>query len=219
VGNLRPPQIVKRNNFPSDRVGKPSLRGQIFFGRTGRAKVFLEGSQTIPLARGASGTALHGDFVELFRLPPKKKERKRGKERPPRFEVRKIVRRETDEFLGYFSTEIGRPVITSENPRIPIPFKILGEVKGINEHDKVLAKLVRWDPPARIPTCKIVRVLGPGNDARTDHKGILAKYGLSQIFPPNVEKEANSFGRRSYRQEGFAECFHYYYRSLGRARF
>ncbi len=177
-------------------MGKPSLRGKIFFGRTGRAKVLLEGSQPIPLARGASGTALHGDLVELFRLPPKKKERKRAKDRPPRFEVRKIIRRETDEFLGYFSTEIGRPVITSENPRIPIPFKILGDVKGINEGDKVLAKLVRWDPPARIPTCKIVRVLGPGDDARTDHKGILAKYGLSQNFPPNVEKEAISFGKQ-----------------------
>jgi hypothetical protein len=114
-------------------MGKSPIRGTIYFSRTGRAKVHPDKGQPLSLARGASGTALHGDLVELFRLPPKKKERKRGKERPPRFEVRKIIRRETDEFLGYFSTEIGRPVITSENPRIPIPFKILGEVKEINE--------------------------------------------------------------------------------------
>ena len=116
-------------------MGKSPIRGTIYFSRTGRAKVHPVKGQPLSLARGASGTALHGDLVELFRLPPKKKERKRGKERPPRFEVRKIIRRETDEFLGYFSTEIGRPVITSENPRIPIPFKILGDVKGINEQD------------------------------------------------------------------------------------
>ena len=177
-------------------MGKSPIRGTIYFSRVGRAKVHPEKGQPISLARGSSGTALHGDLVELFRLPPKKKERKRGNERPPRFEVRKIIRRETNEFLGNFSAEIGRPVITSENPRIPIPFKILGEVKGINEGDKVLAKLVRWDPPARIPTCKILRIIGPGDDARTDHKGILAKYGLSQNFPPNVEKEANSFGNQ-----------------------
>jgi ribonuclease R len=177
-------------------MGKSPIRGIIYFSRTGRAKVHPDKGQPISLARGASGTSLHGDLVELYRLPPKKKERNRSKERPPRFEVRKIIRRETDEFLGFFSTEIGRPVITSENPRIPIPFKILGEVKEINEQDKVLVKFVRWDPPARIPTCKIIRVIGPGGDALTDHKGILAKYGLSPSFPSNVEKEAISFGKQ-----------------------
>ena len=59
---------------------------------------------------------------------------------------------------------------------------------------KVLVKFVRWDPPARIPTCKILKVLGPGDDARTDHKGILAKYGLSQTFSQKVENEAKAYG-------------------------
>ena len=70
----------------------------------------------------------------------------------------------------------------------------MGDTKNAHENDKVLVKFVRWDPPARIPTCKILRVLGPCNDARTDHKGILVKYGLSQNFPDHVEKEAKSFG-------------------------
>ena len=56
----------------------------------------------------------------------------------------------------------------------------------------MLVKFIRWDPPARIPTCKILRVLGPGDDARTDHKGILAKYGLSPTFPQKVENEAKA---------------------------
>ena len=44
------------------------------------------------LARGAGGTGLHGDLVELYSLPPKKKDRKKkgSKARPPRFEVRKF---------------------------------------------------------------------------------------------------------------------------------
>ena len=49
-------------------------------------------------------------------------------------------------------------------------------------------------PPARIPTCKILKVLGPSEDARTDHKGILAKYGLAQVFPKKVEEEAKAYG-------------------------
>jgi len=72
----------------------------------------------------------------------------------------------------------------------------MGDIRRAQENDKVLVKFVRWDPPARIPTCKIIKVLGPANDARTDHKGILAKYGLSQSFPHKVEEEAKSFGQK-----------------------
>ena len=68
----------------------------------------------------------------------------------------------------------------------------MGDTRNAQEREKVLVKFVRWDPPARIPTCKILRVLGPGDDARTDHKGILAKYGLSPTFPQKVENEAKS---------------------------
>lgn len=150
------------------------------------------------MARGASSTALHGDLIELFRLPPKKKDKKKfkhgGKPKPHRFEVRKIVKRNTDEFLGFFSHELGRTLVHTENSRIPIPFKVMGDTKNAQEHDKVLVKFVRWDPPARIPTCKILKVLGPSEDARTDHKGILAKYGLAQVFPKKVEEEAKAYG-------------------------
>ena len=73
-----------------------------------------------------------------------------------------------------------------------MPFKVIGDTRNAQEREKVLVKFVRWDPPARIPTCKILRVLGPGDDARTDHKGILAKYGLSPTFPQKVENEAKA---------------------------
>ena len=55
-------------------VGKNKVRGTLYFGKQGRAKVVVEGrDEPISLARGASGTALHGDLVELQVLPPKKK--------------------------------------------------------------------------------------------------------------------------------------------------
>ncbi len=155
------------------------------------------------MPRGASSTALHGDVVELHCLPSKKADRRRkGKNlKPSRFEVRKIVKRNTDEFLGFFSMELGRPLVNSENSRIPIPFKVMGDTKVARDQDKVLVKFVRWDPPARIPTCKILSVLGPSNDALTDHKGILAKFGLSKTFPPKVEQEAEKFAKKVTEKE------------------
>ena len=177
-------------------MGKTKVHGVLFFGKQGRAKVIVEGqNEPISLAKGYSGTALHGDTVELIALPPKKRKfdrKKRGnREGKQRFEVRKIVKRGTTEFLGYLKKDLGRALVQAENSRFFIPFKILGDVRNGMEQDKVLAQFVRWDPPAKIPMCKILRVLGPSDDPLTDHKGILAKYGLSTSFPEKVNQEAN----------------------------
>jgi ribonuclease R len=178
-------------------VGKNKVRGTLYFGRQGRAKVVVDGrDEPISLARGATGTALHGDLVELHVLPPKKKKtdrrKNRGKSPKLRYEVRKIVKRETTNFLGYLKKDIGRFLIQAENSRLFVPFKILGDVRKAREGDKIVAQFVRWDPPARLPMCKIIRVLGPGDDPLTDHKGILAKFGLSGNFPDKVENESKS---------------------------
>jgi ribonuclease R len=177
-------------------VGKDKIHGVLYFGKQGRAKVVIEGkNEPIALAKGYSSTALHGDTVELTVLPPKKKKfnrKKRVKKAPKlRYEVRKIVKRGTKDFLGYLRRDLGRSLVQAENSRLFVPFKILGDDRRAEEHDKVLAQFVRWDPPARIPMCKILRVLGPGDDPLTDHKGILAKYGLNGSFSDKVNEEAS----------------------------
>ena len=178
-------------------MSKGKITGTLYFGKQGRAKVIVEGwDEPVSLAKGYSGTALHGDTVELHVLPPKKKnfvrKNRPGKSSKARYEVRKVVKRETDEFLGYLQEDSGRSSVNAENSRLFIPFKIMGDARNAQPHDKVVAKFVRWDPPARIPTCKIIRVLGPGDSPQTDHLGILAKYGLSSTFPHKVEEQAKA---------------------------
>jgi ribonuclease R len=170
----------------------------LLFGKQGRAKVHVESfnGEPISLAKGLTSTALHGDFVELRILPPKKKKfdrrKKKFSEQKARYEVRKIIRRNTKDFLGYLKKDGGRFLVEAENSRLFIPFKILGDARKGNPGDKVVAQFSRWDPPAKIPTCKILRVLGPGGEAQTDHLGILAKFGLSAKFPHKVEEEAKA---------------------------
>ena len=63
-------------------MSKFKVHGVLFFGKQGRAKVFVDGiNEPISLAKGASSTALHGDMVELRKLPPKKKKSDRRKKR------------------------------------------------------------------------------------------------------------------------------------------
>ena len=181
-------------------MSKGKIIGILYFGRQGRAKVVVDGwDEPISLAKGASGTALHGDSVELHILPPKKNkfERRKNKGKPAklRYEVKKVVKRGTDEFLGYLKKDLGRSLVDAENSRLFIPFKILGDNRNGQPSDKVVAKFVRWDPPARIPTCKVIRVLGPGDNPLTDHQGILAKFGLSGSFPSKVKEQANAIAQ------------------------
>ena len=95
-------------------------------------------------------------------------------------------------FWVILKKDLGRWLIEAENSRLFVPFKILGDQRNAKEHDKVLAQFVRWDPPARIPMCKVLRVLGPSDDPLTDHKGILAKYGLNANFPEKVNIESQN---------------------------
>ena len=61
-------------------MGKYKVHGVLYFGKQGRAKVIVEeGGEPISLAKGASGTALHGDTVQLRELPPKKRNLNEGK--------------------------------------------------------------------------------------------------------------------------------------------
>ena len=62
------------------------------------------------MAKGYTGTALHGDTVELISLPPKKEIRSQKKDkRKQRFEVRRIIKRGTREFLGYIKKTLAGP--------------------------------------------------------------------------------------------------------------
>ena len=197
-------------------MGKEAVHGVLYFRRDGRASVHVEGkNEPIPLAKGASGTALHGDEVRLRRLSQKSRKGSRKKNfgrKPskPRYEVVKIQKRGTDEFLGYLQKIGQRRIIQAENSRFFAPFKIVGKECGAKIGDKILAKFDRWDSPAPTPSCRILRVLGPGGEPMTDHLGILAKYGLSSKFPEKVVKEASKSpdqvrttdrkGRRDYRK-------------------
>ena len=177
-------------------MGKDSVQGVLYIRRNGRAGVRIEGREDpISLAQGASGTALDGDEVELRRFPPKKpkgkpKKKFGGKPGKPRYGVAKILKRGTDEFLGYLSRSGKKTTLAAESSRLNVPFKVIGDSSVARNGEKVLAKFYRWDSPAPLPSCRILRVLGPAGDPVTDHVGILAKYGLSGEFPQKVDEEA-----------------------------
>ena len=176
-------------------MGKNSVHGVLFFRRNGRAAVKIEGrDERISLAKGATATALDGDKVELRRLPSRRSKGKpknkfAEKSAKTRYVVAKVLERGTNQFLGYLSKSGKKTTLVAENSRLHVPFKVTGDTSVARNGEKVLAQFHRWDSPAPLPSCRIIRVLGPAGDPMTDHFGILAKYGLSGDFPTKVVEE------------------------------
>ena len=138
----------------------------------------------ISLVRGTKRYKITWRPSRTFQFTSQEKRPEKKKELNQNLTVLRLEKLLNEALMSFwvFSQEFNRPVVQSENSRVRIPFKVMGDTNA-QKNDKVLVKFVRWDPPARIPSCKILRVLGPGHDAHTDHKGILFKYGLSQTFP------------------------------------
>ena len=97
--------------------------------------------------------------------------------------------------MGVYSKEQGRSLVNTENSRIPIPFKVMGDTKNAQELDKVLVKFVRWDPPARIPTCKILKCLVQAMMPEQIIRVFSPNMDSSSLFP-KVEDEALVFGKK-----------------------
>jgi len=65
-----------------------------------------------------------------------------------------------------------------------------GDQAGAKPGDMVLAEITRPPSATRNPSGRVLRVLGRLDDPGTDLKVIMAKYGLPDAFPPEVEAEA-----------------------------
>ena len=176
-------------------MGKSLTRGVLVFGRNGKAYVDVPGRRrSVQLAKGCSGTAMHGDEVEIRSSTRQKKKRGQdSKSKRSRYQVVKILSRGVDEFLGY-ALRAGKTFkIRPEDSRLPVTFELSGKPPPkLKDGDKVLARFQDWNQEKRPPRCRILRNLGRGGNPMTDHLGILAKYKLPSRFPKNVQRTLDS---------------------------
>ena len=64
--------------------------------------------------------------------------------------------------------------------------RTLGAVGG----EKVLAKIIKWDNPMKVPEGEVVKILGQKGDHNVEMESIVLEKGFDTEFPPEVEKEA-----------------------------
>jgi ribonuclease R len=141
---------------------------------------------SIYIEPGFLNTALNGDIVEAS---VSEKMMRGVKERVGT--VTKIVSRARETFVGTTIVENGVYFVVPDNRKIYTNFVVAPEDSAKLEKDmKVYIKMLPWTDAKKIPSAKIVKILGKKGTNDVEMESIVLEKGFEVGFPAAVEKEA-----------------------------
>ena len=166
------------------------VSGTIAFNRAGNA--FVEDPRldtSIFIPGTATGAALEGDRV-LVRLDKAAAKNGRSGKRLPGGKVLAVLERARTRLTGILRHVDGTTVLVPTDRRLRHHPRVLSATPSAIGL-RVEAELVENNASnATAPDARIVRILGPETDARTDTELVLAEYALPAAFPADVLEAA-----------------------------
>ena len=183
------------------------LAGTIAFRQRGGAFLDVPGSdERIEIRPEDTGVALNSDKV-LARLLPESFKPRRGRNgrrdwNAANYGVRyakviRILERANSKVVGTLRRSYSFWHVVPDDPKffydviVADPAKS-GVVPPPKENDKVVVRLNEWVQKHMNPTGEIVENLGESHTPMAEYRSILVKYDLSETFPDEVEKCADS---------------------------
>ncbi len=185
------------------------LAGTIAFRQRGGAFLDVSGSdERIEIRPEDTGVALNSDKV-LARLLPDSFKPRRGRngrrdwndanygEKVRYAKVIRILERANSKVVGTLRRSYSFWHVVPDDPKffydviVSDPAKT-GVVPPPKENDKVVVRLNEWVQKHMNPTGEIVENLGESHTPMAEYRSILVKYDLSETFPDEVEKCADS---------------------------
>jgi ribonuclease R len=128
--------------------------------------------------------ALHGDrvVVRVERRSPK----------GPEGRIIRVLERTLQRMVGRYESDgrFGGHVVPFDRRVLHELFVPAGDEAGAHGGEMVLAEITRPPTATRNPSGRVLEVLGRLDEPGVDLKVIIAKYGLPDRFPPEVEAEA-----------------------------
>ena len=144
-----------------------------------------DGSETIFIAERNSGHAMNKDKVKIALFA-------KCKNRNPEGEVIEIIERANDTFVGTLKVDKFYAFLLTENRTLANDIFIpKDKLKGGQNGDKAVVKVVEWPADAKNPIGQVIDILGQAGDNTTEMHAILAEYGLPYIYPKAVETAAD----------------------------
>ena len=142
-----------------------------------------ETEEEIRIEREHIHTALHNDYVPSVRSEIKY-EKRTG-------EVKRIITRAKEDFVGTLSSEGGKYFVVPQDRRMYTSITLSPrEADKASIGDKVLVRMLPWEAPSKEPSGEIREVIGKKGVHETEMRALALDRGIDLSFPPQVVKEA-----------------------------
>lgn len=152
-------------------------------------KTFLlpnDGGEPIFIPERKTNHALLNDKVRVFLYA-------RRKGQMPEGEVVEIIQRAKDTFVGILEVSENFAFLIADNKVLTNDVFIpKDKLKGARNGQKVVVKLLNWQPNLKSQVGEVLDVLGDKGNNDTEMHAILAEFGLPYRYPVDVEKEASN---------------------------
>lgn len=144
-----------------------------------------DGGEPVFIPERKTNHALLNDKVKVFLYA-----RRRGQS--PEGEVVEIIKRAKDTFVGILEVSENFAFLLSDNKVMTNDIFIpKSKLKGAKNGQKVVVKLLEWEPNMKNPVGEVIDVLGDKGDNTTEMHAILAEFGLPYRYPEAVEVAAD----------------------------
>jgi ribonuclease R len=142
------------------------------------------GQKDVYLSAPNAKQALHGDRV-VVRV-------ERSSAKGPEGRIIRVLERRLQRIVGRYESDgsFGGHVVPFDRRVLHELFVPAGEEKGAAPGVMVSAEITRPPTATRNPAGRVLDVLGRLEDKGVDLKVVMAKFGLPDAFPPEVEAEA-----------------------------
>jgi ribonuclease R len=150
-------------------------------------KTFLlpdDGGDPVFIPERKTNHALLNDKVKVFLFA-------RRKGHMPEGEVVDIISRAKDTFVGVLEVSENYAFLICDNRVLTTDVFIpRNKLNGAKDGQKVIVKLLKWEPNLKNPVGEVTDILGEKGNNTTEMHAILAEYGLPYIYPKAVDEAA-----------------------------
>ena len=151
-------------------------------------KTFLlpdDGGELVFIPERKTNHALLNDKVKVFLYA-----RRRGQQ--PEGEVVDIIERAKDTFVGLLDVSENYAFLICDNRVLTNDVFIpKNKLNGAKNGQKVVVKLLQWEPNLKNPVGEVIDILGNKGDNDTEMHAILVEFGLPYKYPAEVEAAAD----------------------------
>lgn len=144
-----------------------------------------DGGEPIFIPERKTNHALLNDKVKVFLYA-------RRKGQMPEGEVVDITERAKDTFVGILDVSDNYAFLVCDNRVLTNDVFIpKNKLKGAKNGQKVIVKLMQWEPNMKSPVGEVIDILGDKGNNDTEMHAILAEFGLPYKYPEQVDAAAD----------------------------